>query len=201
VFRRSLVIVAALAALVALVPAEALAARVSVRVEGRSQTIWGKAPRAVEAATPLEALDAASLAGAFYVHVSTTSFGPYVDQIGRFAATGTSGWVFKVNGASPPVGADQVQLRPGDSVLWYWAEFDPSSVSGPPTLLLERTSARCYAAFLQNDAGTRTAAGSVRVWVGGVPRAAAANGRFCLGPHRGLVHVRKDGAVRSNALP
>jgi Domain of unknown function (DUF4430) len=201
VFRRSLVIVAALAALVALVPAEALAARVSVRVEGRSQTIWGKAPRAVEAANPLEALDAASLAGEFYVHVSTTSFGPYVDQIGRFPASGSSGWVFKVNGASPPVGADQLQLRAGDSVLWYWADFDPSSVSGPPTLLLERTSARCYAAFLQNDAGTRTAAGSVRVWIGGVPRTTAASGRFCLAAHRGLVHVRKEGAVRSNALP
>lgn len=199
-FRRSLVIVAAIAALVALAPTDALAARVSVRVEGRSQTIWGKAPRAVEAANPLEALDAASLLGEFYVHVSTTSFGPYVDQIGRFAATGASGWVFKVNGASPPVGADQLQLREGDAVLWYWADFDPSSTGGPRTLLLERTSARCYAAFLQDDGGARSPAGSVRVWVGGVPRATAANGRFCLGRHVGLVHVRKEGAVRSNAL-
>ena len=200
-FRRSLVIVAAVASLIVLAPAEALAARVSVRVEGRTQTIWGKSPRAVEAANPLEALEAASLAGEFYVHVSTTSFGPYVDQIGRFPASGASGWVFKVNGASPPVGADQLQLRAGDSVLWYWADFEPSSLSGPPTLLLARTSARCYAAFLQNDAGVRTAAGSVRVWVGGVPRSTAANGRFCLGRHSGLVHVRKEGAVRSNALP
>jgi hypothetical protein len=200
VLRRSLVLVLTVVSLGALAPMEALAARVSVRVEGRTQTIFGKAPRGVEASNALEALDAASLAGEFYYHVTRTSFGPYVDQVGRHPAGATSGWVFKVNGASPPVGADQVQLRDGDSVLWYWADFDPTSFAGPRTLLLEKTSARCYAAFLQDDNGVRTAAGSVRVWVGGRARTTAATGRFCLGAHRGLVDVTRDGAVRSNAL-
>ena len=199
--RRSLVLVLALVALGASAPAEALAARVSVRVEGRSQTVFGKVPRAVEASDALGALEAASLAGEFYYHVTRTSFGPYVDQIGRHAAGASSGWVFKVNGASPPVGADQVQLRDGDSVLWYWADFDPSSASGPRTLLLEKTSRRCYRASLQDDSGARTAAGAVEVWVGGTRRQSSASGRFCLRHHAGLVHVRKDGAVRSNALP
>ncbi len=36
---------------------------------------------------------------------------------------GSSGWAFKVNGASPPVGADKVELKDGDVVLWYWAKF------------------------------------------------------------------------------
>ena len=45
---------------------------------------------------------------------------------------GSAGWVFKVNGVSPPVGADQVVLKDGDSVLWYYAEFGPTG--GPPTL-------------------------------------------------------------------
>jgi hypothetical protein len=201
VLRRSLVLALAAISLCALAPAEALAAPVTVRVEGRTQTIFGKAPRAVEASNALEALDAASLAGEFYYHVTRTSFGPYVDQIGRHLAAATSGWVFKVNGASPPVGADQVQLRAGDTVLWYWADFDPSSGAGPRTLLLERTSARCYAALLQDDTGARTAAGSVRIWVGGRARTTAATGRFCLRRHVGLVHVTRDGAVRSNALP
>ena len=199
--RRSLVLALAVVSLGALAPVEALAARVTVRVEGRTQTIFGKAPRAVEATNALEALEAASLAGEFYYHVTRTSFGPYVDQVGRHTAGGTNGWVFKVNGASPPVGADQVQLREGDSVLWYWADFDPSTFAGPRTLLLEKTSARCYAAFLQDDNGVRTAAGAVRVWVAGTARTAAASGRFCLRAHRGLVHVTRDGAVRSNALP
>ena len=199
--RRSLVLALAAVSLCALAPVDALAARISIRVEGRTQTIFGKAPRAVEASNALEALDVASLAGEFYYHVTRTSFGPYVDQIGRHAAGGTNGWVFKVNGASPPVGADQVQLRDGDSVLWYWADFDPTSFAGPRTLLLEKTSARCYAAFLQDDNGARTAAGAVRVWIGGRARTTAPTGRFCLAKHQGLVHVTRDGAVRSNALP
>ena len=82
----------------------------------------------------MQALDLASLRGEFYYHVTTTSFGPYVDQIGRHPAGGTNGWVFKVNGASPPVGADQVQLNDGDRALWYWAMFGPTG--GPPTLQL-----------------------------------------------------------------
>ncbi len=198
-YRRLCALLAA-AALVAAVPASALAARVSIRVEGRTQTIFAPAPRLVDAANPLQALELASVAGEFYYHVTQASFGPYVDQVGRYGASGNSGWVFKVNGSSPPVGADQVQLRDGDSVLWYWADFDPTSFAGPRTLLLEKTSARCYAAFAQDDNGRREAARDVRVWIAGTPRTTSATGRFCLAPHLGLVRVTKDGHVRSNAL-
>jgi hypothetical protein len=200
VLRRSLTVAAAFAALVALAPASALAARVSIRVEGRTQTIFAPAPRVVEAANALQALDAASLAGEFYVHVAQSSFGPYVDQIGRHPAAGSSGWVFKVNGASPPVGADQVQLKDGDTVLWYWADFEAPSFAGPRTLLLESTSRRCYAAFAQDGNGRREAARDVRISIGGVATRSDADGRFCLAAHRGLVRVTAPGAVRSNAL-
>ena len=197
--RRSLALLAASAALLALAPV-AHAAAVTIRVEGRTQTIYGKAPRSVQAETPLGALLAASLAGEFHVNVRETSFGPFVDQIGRFPAGGLSGWLFKVNGASPPVGADQVRLRDGDSVLWYWADFDATSFAGPPTLLLERTSRRCYAAFAQDDGGARSPARDVRVWITGVPKQASATGRFCLRHRFGLVHVTQARAVRSNGL-
>jgi hypothetical protein len=197
--RRPIALLAALAALLALAPV-AQAARVSIRVEGRTQTIYGKAPQVVEAADALGALRVAARRGEFYVSVRETSFGPFVDQIGHFHATRLSGWVYKVNGVSPPVGADQYRLRDGDSVLWYWADFDPASVAGPATLLLERTSPRCYAAFARDDNGARTAARDVRVWITGVPKLTSATGRFCVRGTRGLVHVSKPGAVRSNAL-
>jgi hypothetical protein len=196
VFRRPLV--TALAAVLLLVaPGAALAARVTVRVEGRTQTIFAPAPRAADAANALEALELASLAGEFYYHVTTTSFGPYVDQIGRFPASGQAGWVFKVNGASPPVGADKVELRDGDVVLWYYAEFGPSG--GPPTLDLQRRAGGCYQVFKQDDKGARTtAAGSVlRVDGRSVPTRA---GRACLTGRHGLVRATLAGAVRSNAL-
>ena len=199
-FRRSLALVAAAAAALALAPV-VQAARVSIRVEGRTQTIFARAPRLVDAETPLQALGLASRAGEFYVHVQQTSFGPFVDQIGLYPSTGGSGCVYKVNGASPPVGADQYELRDGDSVLWYWADFDATTFAGPKTLLLVKSSPRCYRAFEHDDNGARTAARDVRIWIGSRAKGTSATGRFCLRAHIGLVHVRKAGAVRSNGLP
>ncbi len=197
--RRSLALLAATAAALAVAPL-AQAARVTIRVEGRTQTIFARSPRVVEAETPLHALELASRAGEFFVHVQQTSFGPFVDQIGLYPSTAGSGWVYKVNGASPPVGADQYRLKDGESVLWYWADFDATTFAGPKTLLLVKTSRRCYAAFEQDDGGTRTRARGVRIWIGSRARGRSATGRFCLRAHSGLVHVRKAGAVRSNGL-
>src|SRR5438067_11893773 len=117
-------LVAVVVAALTIVPSAA-AARVHVRVEGRTHTIFGAtAPLVDVKANALDALEAASNAGEFYYHVQQASFGSYVDQIGRYVAGGQNGWVFKVNGKLPPVGADQVTLHDGDSVLWYWASFD-----------------------------------------------------------------------------
>ena len=132
--RRLVVLFAVLVAALLVVPA-AFALRVHVRVEGKTQTIYGSAePTLPVKSNALDALDSASAAGEFYYHVTVTSFGPYIDQIGRYVAGATTGWVFKVNGVSPPVGADAVTLKDGDRVLWYWATFGPSG--GPPTLSL-----------------------------------------------------------------
>ena len=195
---RRLPALAAALALAALLPAAALAARVTVRVEGKTQTIFAPVPRVVDAANPLEALDRASLAGEFYFHVQQSSFGPYVDHIGRFPADGTSGWVFKVNGASPPVGADKVELKDGDSVLWYWAQF--GATGGPPTLELRRERRNCYRALSVNDQGVRTAAANAVLHVDR-RRIRTRAGRACVRGRHGLVRATAPGAVRSNALP
>jgi hypothetical protein len=189
-------LIAVLAAVAVVAPADG--ALVRVRVEGKSQTIFGAAEPRVSAAHALEALEAASVAGEFYYHVTQTSFGPYVDQIGRFAATGTAGWVFKVNGAGPPVGADKVELRDGDVVLWYHAQFGIVP-GGPPTLRLQRVAGGCYRVVRHDDAGTAVpATGAVLHLDGRRVRTRAA--RACPGPHRGLVRATLAGAVRSNAL-
>ncbi len=195
--RRLLIFLAVSAAALLVVPA-ALAFRVHVRVEGKTQTIFGAAEPALSVkANALDALESASLAGEFYYHVTVGGFGPYVDQIGRYPAGGSSGWVFKVNGLSPPVGADAVVLKPGDRVLWYWATFGPNG--GPPTLVLRRASRGCYRVLAQDDAGkTRAARGAVLRVDGRSVRARA--GSACVGAHRGLVRATLKGAVRSNAL-
>jgi hypothetical protein len=198
VSRRLFVFLATAVVALLLVPA-ALAVRVHVRVEGKTRTIFGSAePSLVSGPNALDALDAASLAGEFYYHVTTTAFGPYVDQIGRYAASATTGWVFKVNGVSPPVGADAVVLKPGDRVLWYYATFGPSG--GPPTLLLKRGAKRnCYRVLAQDDNGKTTAARGAALHVGG-RSVRARTGAACVGAHRGLVTATLAGTVRSNAL-
>jgi len=195
---------AALVAALVLVPSAA-AVTVHVRVEGRTHTIFGTTAPVVNATSnALDALEAASNAGEFYYHVQQTSFGPYVDQIARYAATGETGWVFKVNGKSPPVGADAVTLKDGDTVLWYWAQF--GAAGGPKTLLLDRAGkqANCYRVWAEDDNGVRTAPVGAVLHVGrtrivqtqGATGAVAA----CVGKHRGLVRATLAGAVRSNAL-
>jgi Domain of unknown function (DUF4430) len=214
VHRLLLVLVAAVAAAVVVPVASAL--DVHMRVEGKTRTIFGASdplvhaplvpgvpcpppdePCAPEGVSALSALDAASLRGEFYYHLVVSSLGAYVDQIGRFAATGSSGWAFKVDGASPPVGADAIRLKKGDRVLWYWATFGPTG--GPPTLRLVRRRGGCYRVLAEDDSGrARPAVGAV-VRVGGrrMPTRAA---RACIGPHRGLVRATREGSIRSNAL-
>jgi hypothetical protein len=194
VLRRTL-LVAALAAVLA--PA-ALATTVHVRVEGKTQTIFGAAEPLATGANALEALESASLGGEFYYHVTQSSFGPYVDQVGRYGGAGSSGWVFKVNGASPPVGADKVTLKDGDRVLWYYASFSPEG-AGPATLDLRAAGKGCYTVVKQDDKGAETPAVGAVLKVDGRSVNTSA-GKACPGPHKGLVRATLAGAVRSNAL-
>jgi hypothetical protein len=182
--------------LVALAPA-ALAANVKIRVEGKTTTIFGAAQPRVTADNALQALDVASTAGEFYYGMTTSSFGDYVSQIGKYPAAGTSGWAFKVNGVSPPVGADKVALKEGDVVLWYFATF--GTAGGPPTLELQRLPGNCYVVQSVNDAGKKARAATATLVADG-KRFRTSNGRGCVGKHVGLVRAVATGAVRSNAL-
>jgi hypothetical protein len=202
VFRRTVILIGALALAFGFVSAAA-AARVRVRVEGMTTTIFGATEPHLRGSNALTALDAASRSGEFYYHVTDTSFGPYVDQIGRYAAFGSSGWVYKVNGVSPPVGADQYTLRNGDTVLWYWAFFGLRG--GPQTLLLQHSGHNCYRVYKQDDKGSKTPAfgavlhaGRHTVKTQGSTQAAVG----CIEHRRGtLVKATLAHAVRSNALP
>jgi len=182
-------------------PASALAATVKVRVEGQTQTLFAPTEATVTAASAQDALEQASLAGEFYYHVTVTGFGPYVDQVGRYGGTASSGWVFKVNDVSPPVGADKVVLKDGDRVLWYYATFGPQG--GPPTLSLKTSSKKgCYVAQAFDDNG-KAANVTGLVFHIGSKRTVKGNPNVdvCPGPHPGvLVRATATGAVRSNAV-
>jgi hypothetical protein len=211
---RRLLALGVLALVVALaVPAVALAFEVHVRVEGATRTIFGATEPLVTPyegtlqvdgggsidltePTALGALETASLAGEFYYRLQAESFGPYVSQIGRRPAEGASGWVFKVNGVSPPVGADAAVLKAGDEVLWYYATF--TDAGGPPTLDLVRAG-RCYRAFSVDDAGERTRATGV-VFRLDARNVRSASGRICPTGHWHRLQATKDGAIRSQTI-
>ena len=187
---------AILAALALLAPA-AFGARVSVRVEGKTTTIFGSLEPTivVSDANALGALDAASVVGEFYYHVNP---GPFVNQIGRYPGVGFSGWAYKINGVSPPVGANQAPVKNGDTVLWYWTTF--SEQGSTPTLQVRRRGkSNCYSVIAQNDAGASTPATGAMLNVDG-RRVRVRSGRGCVGKHRGLVRATLPSAVRSNAL-
>lgn len=211
---RRLLALGALAFVVALaVPAVTLAFTVQVRVEGAARTIFGATEPLVtpyvgalpvdgggsvdlREATALGALETASLAGEFYYRLQAQSFGPYVSQIGRLPGEGASGWVYKVNGISPPVGADAYVVKAGDEVLWYYATF--SDTGGPPTLDLVRAG-RCYRTFSVDDAGARTQATGVVFRVDSrIVR--SASGRICPVGHWHELRATKEGAIRSQAI-
>jgi hypothetical protein len=181
-------------------PASAYAASVKVRVEGKTRTLFGPTEVTVTATNALDALEQASLIGELYYHVTTTSFGPYVDQVGRYGGDSSSGWVFKVDDASPPVGADKVQLKDGDRVLWYYATFGPTG--GPPTLYVKAAAKKgCYTATAFDDNGKPVAASGLQWHVGSKSTAAMSGAAFCPGKHPGLlIRATATNAVRSNAV-
>jgi Domain of unknown function (DUF4430) len=183
------------------VPATSLAATVKVRVEGKSQTLFGPTEITVTASNALDALEQASIIGEIYYHVTPTSFGPFVDQVGRYGGSGSSGWVFKVNDLSPPVGADKVTLADGDRVLWYYADFGPTG--GPPTLTVKAAAkAGCYTAAALDDNAKATTVAGLTWHVGSKKTAAGTTGTaYCPGKHAGLlVRATATNAVRSNVV-
>jgi hypothetical protein len=181
-------------------PASAFAATVKVRVEGKTQTLFGPTEVTVTASTAQDAIEQASILGELYYHVTQSSFGPYIDQVGRYGGTASSGWVFKVNDVSPPVGADKVTLKDGDRVLWYYADFGPTG--GPPTLFVKAAAKGCYTAAAFDDNGKSAAVSGLTWHVGSKKTVSGTTGTsYCPGRHNGLlVRATATGAVRSNAV-
>lgn len=62
--------------------------------------------------------------------IQDTSFGPYLAAINDDVAEGSKGWLYRVDGVLPNIGAADFVLSGGESVLWYYGEFDDE----PPAL-------------------------------------------------------------------
>ena len=54
------------------------------------------------------------------VATSTASWGVMITSIDSLEGGSTSGWIFTINGESPDVGADQVEVADGDEIVWSY---------------------------------------------------------------------------------
>ena len=185
----------------------AAAARVHVRVEGKTHTIFGAtAPFVNVKANALDALEAASNAGEFYYHVQQTSFGPYVDQIARYAGgrrdrLGLQG--------ERQVAAGRRRRGVAEGRRHRALVLGAVRRRGRAEDARARACRRRAEELLPRLRGgrqrrSRTAAVGAVLHVGR-SRTVATQGATqaavgCVGKHRGLVRATLAGAVRSNAL-
>ena len=192
-----------MAALV-IVPAAA-AARVHVRVEGKTHTIFGATAPLVNAqANALDALEAASNAGEFYYHVQSTSFGPYVDQIARWPGAGAVRLGLQ---GERQVAAGRRRRRVVEGGRHGALVLGDVQRCRRPEDARSRAcpgNKGCYRVYTEDDNGVRAAAAGAVLHVGR-SRTVATQGATqaavgCVGKHRGLVRATLSGAVRSNAL-
>ncbi len=92
----------------------------SFRIEGKSALLCAGDGRGVFA---IEAVSQAETQCGISHHIVSSSLGEYVDEIADEKASGSSGWMYTVNGTVASVGAGAYRLAEGDSVLWYFGSL------------------------------------------------------------------------------
>jgi hypothetical protein len=133
-------------------------------------------------------------------------FGLIVCRIGDAGAFSPSeAWLYKVNHVSHSVGADQYRLRPGDEVLWYFADFTKCPQENACDELVLRAPARVrpnepftVTVLAYDFAGNASRAAAAKIG-GDLQAHAGANGRATLtAPRQGSITLR---AKRGNDVP
>lgn len=115
---------------------------VHVRVEGAARTVFSAdvTPQSVVMTdsdggmhpmdgNALWALGSAARQGGFPYVLKDSSYGLYIDSVAGELPVPLPpypGWLYRVNGVSAMVGADQYALSAGDDVLWYYGAYDAS---------------------------------------------------------------------------
>jgi hypothetical protein len=217
--RIRVVILLALAAAALPAAAEAAAPKVSVLVVGRDGTAMS-GPKRVRASattvpvgsrrcgtatgTPLAALAALRRAGGpaytvrDYAGGCTRSprdgAGLYVSSIGGERATGSQGWVYKVNrragtasagDPSGPFGTGK-RMRSGQELLWFWCRQDAQAACQPTVEPSTRSSTVARGASVAvtvrayDDEGRGTLLGGATVTLGDATATSGADGRVTI---------------------
>lgn len=169
------------------------------RIEGSAgQVCAGK----TAGPTALDIVKNASAMCGFTYHISDTSFGPYLDQINSDKASGQTGWLYLVNDVAASVGAADFTLQTGDSVLWFFGDFDwqPTRLRLSSGQISSGGSTTATLEAFNNGSWSALAGGTITYGSG--TGTTDANGQAVLQPADGTYQVfgSKTGFVRSNRI-
>ncbi len=169
------------------------------RIEGKDNTICSGRS---EGPTALDVVKKASATCDFTYHIAETGFGPYLDQINNDKAAGLIGWLYLVNYSSPPVGAAEYTLKPGDSLLWFYGDFNwkPSRLVLSSTEIDSGASTTATVESLTESGWTKLS--DAKVFYGAADSNTDADGHAILSLADGYykVFAEKDGYIRSNGI-
>ena len=173
--------------------------QVNFRIEGaNSQVCQGS----LSAADALQVVEKAATQCGFTYHIQTTSFGPYLDQIGNDTAQGAIGWIYLVNLQSPSVGARDYNLQTGDSVLWFYGEYNlvPTRLTLQSAQIGSGQSTTATVESFSNQ--TWSPLQAAQVLVGSSTFTTNASGQVSFNPADGYfrVYAKKDGFIRSDLV-
>ncbi|MCK4459701.1 MAG: DUF4430 domain-containing protein, partial [Methanosarcinales archaeon] len=129
---------------------EKLTVTANVRIEGKNDTVWtgevtfsnstvtttDGVTHYLNEPTALGALDEANKSGGFGYVLVDYGWGLYVSEIAGEPPIGWDGWMYRVNYASPWVGAADYTLYGGEDVLWYFGAW----TAPPLKIALDRTT-------------------------------------------------------------
>jgi hypothetical protein len=98
-----------------------------IRIEGKTAQICDAS---VAIGSALQAIERAATTCGYTFVIAESALGSYLSQINQDAPQGTQGWLYAVNNTSASVGASEYQLQTGDTLLWWYGEWN-----WPPTRL------------------------------------------------------------------
>jgi hypothetical protein len=169
------------------------------RIEGKSNTVCsGQAP----GPTALDIVKNASTQCGFSYHIQSTSFGPYLDQIGDDKAEGLIGWLYLVNYIAPPKGAADYTLKPGDSIIWYYGDFSwkPARIGLTNTEVAGGASVTATVEYFADNAWTALFEAEVFFGTSNILTDAAGKAVIRAADGYYKIFAEKDGYVRTSSL-
>ena len=179
--------------------ATAQADQFDFRIEGSTEQVCAGR---TEGPTALDVVKNAVAQCGYSYHITDTSFGPYLDQIGSDQAAGLIGWLYLVNFTAPAVGAADYTLKTGDSITWYYGDYQwlPTRLSVAQAEVATSGSVQASVETFQNNVW-QALAGAV-VFYGAQSTITDASGHASFSPADAYYKVfsEKQGYIRSNQV-